>query len=148
MKFKYMSVKRSFLLGSIAVFAALAFSPVASANDHETQCFNEVQGKIAWADEKFNWDPENVKQLCKGTTKPTEPGKCFNMIKSGQVEWSKGNKDWEWKNIINLCSGTNDAQERVDCFSKGVSSGADWKVVIYSCQRNDDSHSKNNVINN
>ena len=148
MKFKYMSVKRSFLLGSIAVFAALAVSPVASASDNETQCFNEVQGKIAWADEKFNWDPENVKQLCKGTTKPAEPGKCYNLIKSGQVEWAKGKKDWEWKNIINLCSGTNDAQERVDCFSKGVSSGADWKVVIYSCQRNDDSHSKNNVINN
>ena len=143
-----MSVKRSFLLGSIVVFGALAFSNVASASDHETQCFNDVQGKIAWADDKFNWDPENVKQLCKGTTKPTEPGKCYNLIKSGQVEWAKGNKDWEWKNIVNLCSGTNDAQERVDCFSKGVSSGADWKVVIYSCQRNDDSHSKNNVITN
>ncbi|MEI8129874.1 MAG: hypothetical protein WCG95_09710, partial [bacterium] len=67
---------------------------------------------------------------------------------SGQVEWSKGNKDWEWKNIINLCSGTNDAKERIDCFSKGVSTGADWKVVIFSCQRNDESHSKNNVITN
>ena len=90
--------------------------------------------------------PENVKQLCKGTTKPAEPGKCFNMIKSGQVEWSKGNKVWEWKNIINLCSGTNDAQQRVDCFSKGIGSEADWKDVILSCQRTDNSQSKKNQI--
>jgi hypothetical protein len=146
MKANSILVKRSFLLASIAVFATLAFSPVASATDHETQCFNDVQGKIPWADEKINWDPENVKQLCKGTTNPAEPGKCFLSVKSGQVEWGKDNKVWEWKNIINLCSGTNDAKERVDCFNKGVSSGGDWRDVILMCQRSDNSQSKKNEI--
>ena len=148
MKSSYMSVKRSLLVVSIAVFATLFISPVASATDHETQCFNDVQGKIPWADEKLNWDEESVKQLCKGTTKPSEPGKCFQSVNSGQVEGGKGNKTWEWKNIINLCAGTNDAKERVDCFTKGVSAGGDWRDVILLCQRTDNSQSKKNVFMN
>jgi hypothetical protein len=75
---------------SIAVFASILISPVASATDHETQCFNDVQGKILWTD-------ENVKQLCKGTTKPSEPGKCFQTVNSGQVEWGKGIKSGNGK---------------------------------------------------
>ncbi len=148
MKSNYISVKRSFLVLSITVFATLFISPVASASDHETQCFNEVQGKIPWSDEKINWDPENVKQLCKGTTKPSEPGQCFLSVKSGQVEWGKGNKVWEWKNIINLCAGTNNAKERVSCFTKGVNAGGDWRDVILSCQRSDNSQSKKNEFMN
>ncbi|MEI6069857.1 MAG: hypothetical protein WCP96_21195 [Methylococcaceae bacterium] len=148
MKSNYISVKRSFLLASIAVFTTLFFSPVVFATDHETQCFNDVQGKIPWSDEKVNWEPENVKQLCKGTTNPSEPGKCFLSVKSGQVEWGKDNKVWEWKNIINLCAGTNDAKERVDCFSKGVSAGGDWRDVILLCQRTDNSQSKKNQFMN
>jgi len=148
MKSSYISVKRSLLVVSVAVFAALFISPMASATDHETQCFNDVQGKIPWADEKLNWDEESVKQLCKGTTKPSEPGKCFQSVNSGQIEWGKGNKTWEWKNIINLCAGTNDAKERVDCFTKGVSAGGDWRDVILLCQRTDNSQSKKNVFMN
>ena len=146
MKPSYISVKSSLLVVSLAVFGSLSISPAAYATDHETQCFNDVQGKIPWTDGKLNWDDENVKQLCKGTTKPSEPGKCFQAVNSGQVEWGKGSKDWEWKNIINLCAGTNDAKERVDCFTKGVSAGGDWRDVILLCQRTDNSQSKTNVV--
>ena len=34
-------------------FASLLISSVASAIDHETQCFNDVQGKITETDEKL-----------------------------------------------------------------------------------------------
>ena len=148
MKSNFISVKRALFVVSVAIFASLSITSVASANDHEIQCFNDVQGKIPWDDEKINWEPENVKQLCKGTTNPSEPGKCFLSAKSGQVEWAKGSKVWEWKNIINLCAGTNDAKERVDCFNKGISAGGDWRDVILLCQRTDNSQSKKNQFMN
>ena len=88
---------------SIAVFASILISPVASASDHETQCFNDVQGKVPWTDGKVNWDDENVKQLCKGTTKPSEPGKCFQAVNSGQVEWGKGIKSGNGKYNQSVC---------------------------------------------
>ena len=139
MKSNYISVKRSFSVLSIAILATLFITPAASASDNEAQCFNDVQGKIPWSEDKLNWEPENVKQLCKGTTKPSEPGKCFLSVKSDKVEWAKGNKDWEWKNVINLCSGTSNAKATVDCFTKGVSAGSDWRNVILTCQRTDNS---------
>jgi len=143
MKSQYTLISRSVLLVSIAA-AGLFISSAATASDHETQCFDNVQGKIPWNDDKnLNWDPENVKQLCKGTVSPAEPGKCFLSVKSGQVDWGKGTV-WEWKNIINLCAGTNDAKKSVDCFNKGISTGADWRDVILLCQRADNSQSKSN----
>jgi hypothetical protein len=127
---------RTVLLVSITALASLVAMPFAMANDHETQCFNDIQGKLAWNEDNtnMNWDAENVKQLCKGTTNPTEPRKCFSSVKIGRVNWGKGT-DWEWKNIINLCSGTNDAEKTIECFNKGIAAGSDWRDVILLCQR-------------
>jgi hypothetical protein len=130
---------RGFLLLALAGLAGPWTISTAAATEHETQCFNEVQGKIPWnADKNMNWDPENVKQLCRGTTKPSEPGKCFLHLSSdhvkGEVSWGRGT-DWQWRNIINLCSGTNDADKTVACFNNGVKTGADWRDVILTCQR-------------
>jgi hypothetical protein len=134
MKLQYNSFRTVLVL--FIALAGLVVSSVAKANDHETQCFNDIQGKLAWNDENnnLNWEPENVKQLCKGTTNPTEPRKCFSTIRTGRVNWGKGT-DWEWKNIINLCSGTNDAEKTVECFNKGIAAGSDWRDVILLCQR-------------
>ncbi len=144
MNLTYKLTTASILALSITALTSLVIVPTASATDHEAQCFEDVQGKIPWNDEKnLNWDAENVKQLCKGTTNPSEPGKCFLTVRSGKVDWGKGN-EWEWKNIINLCAGTNDAQKSVDCFNKGISSGVDWRDVILMCQRTDNSQSKSN----
>ena len=119
----------------IASIPILVMSPIANASDHETQCFNNIQGKIPWNDEKnLNWDAENVKQLCKGTSNPTQPAECFNRVLEGHVEWGKGT-NWEWKNIINLCSGTNDAKKSVDCFKQAIGTGTDWRDAIFMCQR-------------
>jgi len=125
---------RSLLYVSISVLVSLPIASTALANEHETQCFNDVQGKIPWEENNLNWDPENVKQLCEGTTAPSEPGKCFLSVKSGQVNWGKGS-NWEWKNIINLCAGSNDAAKTVECFNKGITAGSDWRDAILICQR-------------
>jgi hypothetical protein len=127
----------------ITCLSALLITPVAMAGDteHETQCFNEIQGKIPWNEDKnMNWKPENVKQLCKGTSKPTQPGECFLAVNSGEVKWGKGSKagEWEWKNVINLCSGTDDAKKTVDCFNGATSKGQDWRDAILFCQRGHD----------
>ncbi|WP_404358491.1 hypothetical protein [Methylotuvimicrobium sp. KM1] len=128
------------------LFFSFFMSQISFAADHEDQCFNEVQGKIPWNDEKnMNWRDDNVKQLCKGTTKPLEPGKCFSKVRSERVNWGKSSQ-WEWKNIINLCAGTNDAEKTVECFNKGIASGADWRDAILTCQRNLSSQGKNNKL--
>ena len=125
----------------------LLLNSVAQAADHDNQCVSEVQGKIPWNDQNnMNWDVENVKQLCQGTTKSTEPGKCFLMVRSGQVKWGSSS-NWEWKNIINLCAGTSDAEKTVDCFNKGISSGADWRDAILTCQRSLTGNTKSNNLN-
>ena len=135
MKLQHKS-RRTALLVAIVALTGLVASPFAMANDNETQCFNDIQGKLAWNDDNtnMNWDPENIKQLCSGTASPTEPRKCFSSVKMGHVNWGKGT-DWEWKNVINLCSGTDNAEQTLECFNKGVASGSDWRDVILLCQR-------------
>jgi hypothetical protein len=133
------AIPYAFVVATIGLVGLLPSSPVPAA-DHESQCFNEVQGKIPWdGKERLNWDPENVKQLCKGTTNPGEPGKCFLSLSSshvkGQVSWGQST-NWEWRNIINLCAGTNDGAKTVECFDNGIKTGADWRDVILTCQRN------------
>lgn len=118
-----------------AVIANFGLFSMAYATDAETQCYNDVQGKIPWNDDKnLTWDIDNVKQLCKGTTNPTQPGECFNRVFEGHISWGKGTQ-WEWKNIINLCSGTNNAKKSVDCFTGAVTGGTDWREAIFMCQR-------------
>lgn len=141
------TISSRFLTGVLLAGVLTFFlSPAATAadTDHESQCFKNVQGKIPWNDDKnMNWEPENVKQLCKGTSKPTEPGECFLAVNSGHVKWGKTSKggEWEWKNVINLCSGTDNAKETVECFNQGISTDADWRDVILTCQRK-----HNNVV--
>ncbi|MFM8333344.1 MAG: hypothetical protein ACKN9T_16830 [Candidatus Methylumidiphilus sp.] len=123
----------------LATALLLGYTNGAIANEHEAQCFSNIQGKIAWDDAgNVNWDAENVKHLCAGTSKPEEPGKCFSAVNSehakGAVNWGKGT-EWEWRNIINLCSGSNDAEKTVTCFKNGIKAGTDWRQVILFCQR-------------
>ena len=132
-----------FLLSAISMIPLIFIQPVAqAASDFESQCFEEVQGKIPWNEDKnMNWDAENVKQLCKGTSKPAEPGQCFNNILTGHVNWGKST-EWDWKNAIALCAGTNNAQESVSCFKSHISAGTDWPNAVLLCRK---SHKANNV---
>jgi hypothetical protein len=130
----YRFIRVSVAIGSIALF----FNPLTvQASDHESECFNSVQGKIPWNDDKnMNWDAKHVKQLCAGTTKPAEPGSCFLSVLDGRVNWGKG-ITWDWQNIINLCAGTNNAKKTVDCFESATGKGLDWRDAILFCQRAD-----------
>ena len=145
MKSNYSLTTRSLLFVSLTALTGLMVSPTVMASDHETQCFKDIQGKLTWNDNDMNWDPENIKQLCKGTTKPIEPRKCVASIRTSRVNWGKGT-DWDWKNIINLCAGTNDAVKTEECFNKGISSGGDWRDVILLCQRSLNSQTHSNDL--
>jgi len=140
-------INKIFQIAAVVPFIFFMGITAVQASDQENECFNDIQGKIAWNDNKdLNWDAENVKQLCQGTSKPSEPGKCFQKLKSGQVSWGKSST-WEWKNIVKLCSGTNDAEKTVACFTKGMSvDGTDWRDAILTCQRTTGSHSKDNQL--
>lgn len=116
---------------SLMLIAGQAYADNAS----EKQCFDDVQGKIAWDNSKnMNWDPKNVQQLCKGTVKPSQPGQCFNTVMNGHINWGQGT-DWEWQNAINLCSGSNDAEKTVQCFKNAIAAEKDWREAIMTCQR-------------
>lgn len=111
----------------------------AATSELETQCMANVQGKIAWdGGSNMTWDTKNLEQLCTGTSKPEEPGKCFLAVSTGhaagKVDWGKGT-EWEWQNIINLCSGSNDGEKTVNCFKNGIKAGADWRDAILNCHR-------------
>lgn len=30
---------------------------------------------------------KNINDLCQGSTKPTQPGECFNKVMNGHVKW-------------------------------------------------------------
>ncbi len=57
----------------------------------EQQCFNAVQGKVAYnqAGNK-SWSPSNVQKLCKGTTNPANTIACFKREIQNHNNWSRG----------------------------------------------------------
>lgn len=62
----------------------------------EQNCFDQVQGKIAW-DQKGSkeWDSTNVARLCKGTTNASQRISCFE----GKIKTGKG-----WDEAIRACA--------------------------------------------
>jgi len=88
-------INKIFQIAAVVPFIFFMGITAVQASDQENECFNDIQGKIAWNDNKdLNWDAENVKQLCQGTSKPSEPGKCFQKLKSGQVSCELGQKQY------------------------------------------------------
>lgn len=128
------------VLASLFLVAAFVFSSNATASENaETECFNYVQDKITWNyDHDSRWKPENIKQLCKGTTQYKEPGECFNRVMHSStygdhgINWGDGNK-WAWKNAVALCTGTDSADGRIGCFENRISDGKKWDAAIAQC---------------
>jgi hypothetical protein len=124
---------------AIAAIFLLGARVSTAESEYEMQCMANVQGKIAWdSGSNLQWDAENLKQLCAGTSRPEEPGKCFLAVNTehvkGGVNWGSGTV-WDWRNIINLCAGSNDANKSVACFKNGIKAGSDWRDAILICQR-------------
>ncbi|MEM7491902.1 MAG: hypothetical protein AAF296_00885 [Pseudomonadota bacterium] len=76
-------------------FALIAFAAAPNASAQSTQenaCYNAVQGKIAWdkSGQNTNWNPNNVRKLCRGATDYRAPVNCFRMhMNTGSYEWGR-----------------------------------------------------------
>ncbi|HZP20483.1 MAG TPA: hypothetical protein VFB16_09765, partial [Bauldia sp.] len=120
------------------LFAAIAFAGLLSATrpaaaSAETDCYNFVQGNIPWNyTGSSSWNPSNVKNLCKGTSKAAEPGRCFDRVMTGGINWG-GGTEWQWQNALNLCKGTNNANATISCFQGKIAAGVQWPQAIPAC---------------
>ncbi len=99
----------------------------------ELSCYQEIQGRIAWSYlGTTSWASENVEDLCRGTSEPSEPGRCFDRVMHGGVNWG-GGTEWEWQDVLQLCQGANNAQARIDCFQARIRNGENWQSAINAC---------------
>lgn len=123
----------TFFLAAIATAISLfAFAGPAAATP-TTDCFAFVQGNIPWNYEgTANWAPQNVQNLCAGTSHAAEPGRCFDRIMQGGINWGGGTQ-WQWQNALNLCKGSNNANATVQCFQGKISGGIGWQAAIPAC---------------
>lgn len=102
----------------------------------EQACFSAIQGKIAWdaAGNNKTWGPANIKNLCKGTTQPLEPGKCFRYAMFNGSAWGKKSSHaMTWSKASRLCAGTNNAQSTTTCFKNAIASGQTLDNAINQC---------------
>lgn len=65
--------------------------PVKDYTQNEQDCYNLVQGKVAYdkAGNK-NWSETNVRRLCKNTAYPSRTIDCFNLRMANYGDWKRG----------------------------------------------------------
>ena len=143
------AINQKTILKSISIlgFIATAYANPVMANEHESECANHIQDKISWDGNGHNqWEQVNLNKLCQGTTKPKEPGECFNKVMNGHVKWGEGDK-WKWENAIRLCAGTSDSEQTISCFQKRIHADTSWEEAILQCQLKGSTHKSSNAIN-
>jgi len=65
-----------------------------AARSLESQCFNMVQGKIAWNKKGTRtWNSDNIKTLCSGTTDPSALIACFQVSIQKHDDWNRAISD-------------------------------------------------------
>ena len=78
---------------ALSLFVLLIVPAVANAQSYtqeETNCYNLVQGKVAWDTLGHNsWSEPNARNLCKGTTNATGTVNCFKSRISSGLTWDK-----------------------------------------------------------
>lgn len=100
----------------------------------EDSCYDKVQGKIAWNyTNNTTWNPENVKNLCAGTSFPDQPGKCFKRVMFDGIDHG-GGTTWSWVDASKLCKGANHANQRINCFKKRIDDGLTQAAAINACK--------------
>jgi hypothetical protein len=56
----------------------------------EQQCFDSVQGNVAWNPQgNRNWNPNNIRSLCGGTTNPAATITCFSSKIQANMPWDQ-----------------------------------------------------------
>ncbi|MEK7802658.1 MAG: PLAT/LH2 domain-containing protein, partial [Pseudomonadota bacterium] len=81
--------------------------PPPSIAENEQNCFNQVQGKVAY-DTAGNkaWNENNIKNLCRGTTNPSATIGCFSS-KMPQIGWAKASQECAATNISSQTQRVN-----------------------------------------
>jgi hypothetical protein len=119
-------------LGAAAAYLALTWEQTGPTAE-EDQCASLVQGRIAWNDDgSTRWDTTWLNRLCRGTTRPAQPGLCFSSIREIPLEQGAAIQG-DWKDAVALCAGTENAQSRIDCYRKGVERGLHFRDAIEQC---------------
>lgn len=140
--------RRAAIAGGVIAVAAIAVvglflampdeAPKPDHADAEKKCMDFVQGNIPWnrsGDDR--WASHALEKLCKGTTRHSEPGLCFDQVMHGGVSWGHGTR-WRWREAAALCAGTNDARKRIACFTGKIDAGQDWRTAIAECGKKDE----------
>jgi hypothetical protein len=79
-----------FALVAILLLPFRAYAETAEEQD----CYNRVQGKVAWKQGgSKDWDPGNVRSLCKGVVQPEKRIDCFEKGILAHDDWDKAIKD-------------------------------------------------------
>ncbi len=98
-------------------------------------CMDRVQGRVAWDYEgRKTWSRDNLNRLCRGATKPLEPGRCFRRVMHGGISWG-GSTRWQWENALDLCQGTANAERTISCFQTKIREGEPWRDAIRACKK-------------
>ena len=104
-----------------------------TAANPERVCHEQVQNRIAWDyTGKRTWDLANIRRLCRGTSSPRQPPRCFQKVMHGGVNWGGGTR-WKWQNALDLCEGTNNADMTLRCFERHINRGTAWREAIRVC---------------
>jgi len=102
----------------------------AAAAPQVPSCADLAQGQIAWDYEgNKDWNSDNVQNLCRGTSNPTEPPRSFDRVMHGGINWGGGTR-WQWQNALDLCAGTNDAEATINYFQARIGQGVQWPAAI------------------
>jgi len=121
-----------FALASALFLLTAGDAPPPPSGD-ELQCKDLLRGKIAWNYEgNTDWDAGALELLCEGTTRPSQPPLCFDLVFHGRVDWGGGTQ-WRWRPAAKLCAGTDDARARVRCFKDAVARGNAFRDAIELC---------------
>ncbi|MEK7802657.1 MAG: hypothetical protein AAB276_09415, partial [Pseudomonadota bacterium] len=91
----------------VLLFAQAAVN-AQSYTSEEQNCFNMVQGKVAYdkAGSK-TWNEANIRNLCKGTTNAAQTINCFSTKISAGVDWSVASPACSPTNLKSTSSSLN-----------------------------------------
>ena len=112
--------------------------PAGTTSGAEQQCYDLIQGKIPWnsAGNK-NWSPGNVRALCAGTTRATEPGVCFNYVMFRGSDWGqKSTHKIQWGDASTLCQGTSNSASTTACFKAKINANQSVSQAAKACAKN------------
>lgn len=101
----------------------------------ESDCFNKVQGRIAWnSSGSRQWSVGNIKKLCAGTRVASAPPQCFSDTMFKTNLWGKKpSHKMNWALASQLCAGTNNARSPINCLKNQLNRNLTLKNAINAC---------------